>query len=76
MRRFLSERMFSNQVRADKYFKMFKVLSFDDIRLLEHMDEQVLTQDIGIKKRVYIKMFLKRIEKFRVDCKEVRCCRY
>ena len=58
---------------TDKYYARCQELSFNDIRLLEHFDRETLVDDIGINNKLHIKMFEKKIEKFKQNCKTVKC---
>ena len=45
--------------------------SLNDIRLLQYFDEETLTKEVGITRKITVKLFLHQIEQFKEECKAV-----
>eukprot|EP01083_Nonionella_stella_P054609 144156_1 len=64
-RRWLSNKVVVSQQMSDMYFAGFKRLEYNDIRLLEHFDEETLNN--VIQNQMHLRMFQKQISKFKKE---------
>eukprot|EP01084_Bolivina_argentea_P114209 203384_1 len=49
-------------VRLKQYLLIFKQHEYNDITMIEYIDEDVITNELGITNKIHIKLLLRRIE--------------
>eukprot|EP01083_Nonionella_stella_P141244 434785_1 len=54
-----------NTVKLQQYLPLFEQNEYNDIRMVEFLDEETLQNDIGIGKRLHCKLILKKVSEFR-----------